>query len=60
MELTMIMILKALGWAGLIIAGASFANANGVSESAAFGIIAGVTGAAVGSLYGHRQCGAEC
>jgi hypothetical protein len=60
MELTMIMILKALGWAGLIIAAASVAKANAVSEGAAFGIIAGLTGAAVGSLYGRRQCGAGC
>jgi len=56
----MIMILKALGWAGLIIAAASVANANGASDSAAFGIIAGLTGAAVGSLYGRRQYGAGC
>lgn len=54
------MILKALFWAALIIAAASVANANGVSEGAAFGIIAGLSGAAVGSLYGRRRCGAGC
>ncbi len=54
----MIMILKGLGWAGFIIGAAYVANANGVSEGAAFGIIAGLSGAAVGSLYGRRRCGA--
>ena len=53
----MIIILKALGWAALIIAAASVANTNAASEGAAFGIIAGLTGAAVGSLYGRRRCG---
>ena len=54
------MIAKGLVWAGLIIAAAFVANANGVSEGAAFGIIAGLSGAAVGSLYGRRRCGAGC
>ena len=56
----MSMMLKALFWAGLIIAAASVADANGVSGGAAFGIIAGLTGAAIGSLYGRRRCGAGC
>ena len=56
----MIMILKGLGWAGLIIAAASFANANALSEGAAFGIIAGLSGAAIGSLYGRRRCATGC
>ena len=56
----MIMIFKGLAWAGLIIAAAFVANANGVSEGAAFGIVAGLSGAAVGSLYGRRRCGAGC
>jgi hypothetical protein len=54
------MIMKSLGWAGLIIAAAFVANANGLSDGAAFGIIAGLSGAAVGSLYGRRGCGAGC
>ena len=56
----MVMISKALLWAGLIIAATSVANANGLSEGAAFGIIAGLSGAAIGSLYGRRGCGARC
>ena len=56
----MFIILKGLGWAGLIITAAFVASANGVSEGAAFGIIAGLSGAAVGSLYGRRRCGAGC
>ena len=54
------MIVKGLGWAGLIIVAAFVATANGISDDAAFGIIAGLTGAAVGSLYGRRRCGAGC
>jgi len=56
----MIMILRALGWAALIIAATAVATANGVSGGAAFGIIAGLSGAAIGSLYGRRRCGAGC
>ena len=55
----MFMIAKALLWGGLIIAAAFIASANGVSEGAAFGIIAALSGAAIGSIYG-RRCGAEC
>ena len=54
------MIMKGLGWAGLIIVATFVAIANGVSDGAAFGIIAGLSGAAVGSLYGRRRCGAGC
>ena len=54
------MIMKALLWAGLIIAAAFVASANGVSDGSAFGIVAGLSGAAVGSLYGRRRCGAGC
>ena len=56
----MLMTLKGLGWAGLIIGAALIATANGASDGAAFGIIAGLSGAAVGSLYGRRRCGAGC
>ena len=56
----MIMILKGLGWAGLILAAASVANANAVSPDAAFGIIANLSSTAVGSLYGRRKCGVGC
>jgi hypothetical protein len=54
----MSIMLKGLVWAGLILAAAFVANANGVSGGAAFGIIAGLSGAAVGSLYGRGPCGA--
>jgi hypothetical protein len=55
----MIRMSKAVGWAGLIITAAFVASVNGVSEGAAFGIIAGLSGAAIGSIYG-RQCRAGC
>ena len=56
----MTMILKGLGWAGLIIAAAFVATTNGLSDDATFGIIAGLSGAAIGSLYGRRRGGAGC
>ena len=50
---------KALLWAGAIIVAAIFANLMGLSSGASFGIIAGLSGAAVGALYGKRgkACG---
>ena len=56
----MSMIFKSLAWAVLIIAAASAADANGLSDSASFAVIAGLAGAAVGSLYGSRHCTGGC
>ncbi|WFL78516.1 hypothetical protein P7228_05470 [Altererythrobacter arenosus] len=41
---------KALAWAALIIGAALLAKAQGLSDAASFGIVAGLSGAAVGSL----------
>jgi hypothetical protein len=56
----MMMILKGLVWASLIIGAALVAATNGVSEGASSGIIAGLSGAAIGSLYGRHRCGTGC
>ena len=56
----MMMILKGLVWASLIIGAALVAATYGVSEGASFGIIAGLSGAAIGSLYGRYRCGMGC
>lgn len=42
----------ALLWAAIIIAAAFLSAANGLSDSASFGIIAGLSGAAYGSIIG--------
>ncbi|WP_432201451.1 hypothetical protein ACRAQ7_04500 [Erythrobacter sp. W53] len=52
---------KALIWASIIIAAAFVANGHGLSDSASFGIIMGLTGAAWGTLNsGRSACGRGC
>ncbi|MBD2843072.1 hypothetical protein [Erythrobacter rubeus] len=53
-------ILQSLIWAGAIIAAALFCVSNGVSDSASFGIVMGLSGAAWGSLQGEMGCGRRC
>ncbi len=50
---------KSLLWAAAIL-GATFVSvSNGMSDGAVFGVIAGLSGAAVSSIYrGKRSCGA--
>ncbi len=52
--------IKALIWAAVIIGAALAANANGLSDSASFGIVAGLTGAAWGSIQSRGGCGTGC
>lgn len=47
--------IKALLWASAILVAAWVSRANDLSDGAAFGILAGLSGAAVGSLYGLRS-----
>lgn len=51
---------KALIWAAAIIAAAVFMHAQGMSDSASFGVIAGLSGAAWGSLNSEVGCGRSC
>ncbi|BDI59928.1 hypothetical protein [Qipengyuania nanhaisediminis] len=51
---------KALIWAGAIIAAAIAARGSGLEDGASFGIIAGLSGAAWGSLFASRGCGRSC
>jgi hypothetical protein len=51
---------KALIWAAIIIGAAFIANAQGLSDGASYGLIAGLTGAAWGSLHSRNACGAGC
>ena len=53
----MVNIWKSLAWAGVIIAAAVVMQAHGMSDSASFGVIAGLSGAAVGSLNSDFSCG---
>ncbi|MHA7820753.1 MAG: hypothetical protein ACX930_13995 [Erythrobacter sp.] len=50
---------QSLIWAGVIIAAALLCVSQGLSDGASFGIIAGLTGAAVGAVRsggGGRKC----
>ncbi len=51
---------KALLWAAAILVAAIVATATGLSDAASFGVIAGLSGAAVGSIYGGRSSRAGC
>ena len=51
---------KALIWASIIIAAALLASGIGMSDAASFGLIAGLTGAAWGSIHGESGCGQNC
>ncbi len=51
---------KALSWAGIIIAAAFIANAQELGDGASYGLIAGLTGAAWGSIFSRRGCGTGC
>lgn len=51
---------KALIWAAIIIAAALVANGQGLSDSASFGIVAGLSGAAIGTIYSNRRSCGRC
>lgn len=51
---------KALAWAGIIILAAIISSGTGLSDGASFGIIAGLTGAAWGSIHSQGSCGWSC
>ena len=51
---------KALLWAAGIIATAVFMQAQGMSDGASFGVIAGLSGAAWSSLNAETGCGRSC
>lgn len=53
-------ILHSLVWAGAIIAAAWIAASNGLSDGASFGIVMGVSGAALGALSSEIGCGRKC
>ena len=52
--------IKALIWATIILGVAFVANAQGLSDSASYGLIAGLTGAAWGSIQSRSVCGMGC
>ena len=49
-----------LAWAGIIILAAIISSGMGLSDGASFGVIAGLTGAAWGSIHSHTSCNAGC
>lgn len=51
---------QALIWAFAMIAIALVCTSNGVSETASFGIVMGLSGAAWSSLQGEMGCGRGC
>ncbi|MBO6609518.1 hypothetical protein [Altererythrobacter sp.] len=51
---------KTLIWAAIIIGAAFVANSQGLSDGASYGLIAGLTGAAWGSIQSRNVCGAGC
>jgi len=56
------MTIKALIWAGIIIATAFYLNSTGLNQGASFGITSGLAGAAWGSLHTSRtsRCSKGC
>ena len=49
---------QSLLWGTAIIGATLAASSNGLGDAATFGIIAGLSGAAIGSIYGRRSsCG---
>lgn len=53
-------LVKALAWASIIIVAAIFSASQGLSDGASFGIIAGLSGAAWGSLQADAGCSRGC
>lgn len=51
---------KALIWAAGMIAAVIVMQAQGMSDNASFGVIAGLTGAAWGALNAKAGCGRSC
>ncbi len=51
---------KALIWAGIMIIAALLASSSNMSDSASFALIAGLTGAAWGSIHSEAACGRNC
>jgi len=51
---------KALLWASAIIAAAVVSVGLGLNQSASFGIVGGLSGAAWGSLQSELGCGRSC
>ena len=51
---------KALIWAAIILGAAFVANAQGLSDGAAYGLIAGLSGAAWGTISSRSVCGSGC
>ncbi len=52
--------IKALLWAAIIIGAAFVANAQGINDGASYGLIAGLTGAAWGTIHSRSSCGMGC
>ena len=53
-------IIHSLIWAGAIIAAAVIATSNGLSDNASFGIVMGISGAALGALSTGTGCARRC
>ena len=51
---------KALLWAAVMMGSAIFMRTLGMSDNASLGVIAGLTGAAWGSLNSEMGCGRSC
>ena len=51
---------KAVTWAVIIIAAAFLTQSQGLSDAASYGVIAGLTGAAWGTVHSRRRCGRGC
>ena len=51
---------KALIWAAVIIGAALLGSLSGLSDSASFGVVAGLTGAAWASIHADGSCARGC
>ncbi|MEM8724630.1 MAG: hypothetical protein AAGE86_03820 [Pseudomonadota bacterium] len=53
-------LLMAISWAVFILGAAMWTQSQGLSDGASFGIIAGLSGAAWGTLHSDLGCGRRC
>ncbi|MEL7218916.1 MAG: hypothetical protein AAGK01_10855 [Pseudomonadota bacterium] len=56
----MLRFLMTITWVALILGVAIWTQSQGMSDSASFGVIAGLSGAAWGTMHSDLGCGRRC
>ncbi len=52
--------LMAITWAAFMLGAAIWTQSQGMSDSASFGVVAGLSGAAIATLHSDLGCGRRC